>query len=261
MSEPLVLLDTAARVRTITLNRPAQLNSFNNDLYWAAADAFVDAGADPGVAVVVITGTGRGFSAGQDIGEMGGSSSSTETRGNGFGAFTDGLAAFHKPVIAAVNGVAVGIGATMLPHCDLVFVSQAARIKTPFPTLGVCPEAASSVTFPWAMGWQQAAYTLFTADWLTADDAVRTGLAFRACEPDALMPEVMELATRIATMPIPSLVETKRLMVAGRLDMVMAARERENEAFTRLIGGPANREAISAFLEKRPADFSNLPEA
>jgi enoyl-CoA hydratase/carnithine racemase len=261
MSEPLVLLDTTARVRTITLNRPAQLNSFNNDLYWAAADALADAAADPGVAVVVLTGTGRGFSAGQDIGEMGGGSSSTETRGNGFGAFTDGLAAFPKPVIAAVNGVAVGIGATMLALVDLVFVSQAARIKTPFPTLGVCPEAGSSVTYPWVMGWQQAAYTLFTAEWLSADDAVRTGLAFRACEADALMAEVRTVAEKIGAMPIPSLVETKRLMLAGRMDAYTAARERENDAFTRLIGGPANREAIAAFLEKRPADFSNLPDS
>ena len=258
MSEPLVLLDDTARVRTITLNRPQALNSFNNDLYWAAADAFVAAGDDPGVAVVLITGSGRGFSAGQDISEMGGSSTSTETRGNGFGAFVDGLAAFRKPVVAAVNGVAVGIGATMLPLCDLVFVSDAARIKTPFPTLGVCPEAASSVTFPRTMGWQQAAYTLFTADWLTAEDAVRTGLAFRRCTPEALLDEAGALARRIAAMPIPSLVETKRLMVAGRIDTVMAARERENEAFTRLIGGPANVEAIAAFLEKRDPDFTGI---
>ncbi len=250
------------RVRLLTFDRPGALNAMNNDLYWAAADGLTAAADDPGVAVVVFTGNGRAFCAGNDMSEMGGGNSSTVSagRGNGFGAFTDGLISYRKPVVAAVNGLAVGIGFTMLAHCDLVLVAESARLKAPFPTLGVAPEAASSVSFPVVMGQQTAAYYLFTAEWMSAEAAVACGLAWKVVADDALLPDALALAGKIAAMPIPSLVETKQLMVAGRVDALMAARARENDAFGRLIGAPANREAIAAFLEKRPADFTSLPE-
>jgi enoyl-CoA hydratase/carnithine racemase len=161
-------------------------------------------------------------------------------------------------VIAAVNGLAVGIGFTMLAHCDLVLVADTARLRAPFTTLGVCPEAASSATFPAIMGQQTAAYYLYTAEWVSAEEAVAAGIAWRVVPAADLMAEARALAATIAAKPIPSLVATKQLMVASRLDAVRAARAREDEGFRALVGGPANREAVAAFLEKREPDFTRI---
>jgi enoyl-CoA hydratase/carnithine racemase len=159
-----------------------------------------------------------------------------------------------------VNGVAVGLGVTMLPYCDLVLVADDARLRTPFARLGVVPEAGSSFTLPTAMGRQAAAYALLTGTWLDADTAVTSGLAWRRCPPERLLDEALDVARTIARLPIVSLVETKRLMRQGWLDAARAARASEEAVFARLTGAPANREAISAFLEKRDPDFTRLPQ-
>jgi enoyl-CoA hydratase/carnithine racemase len=251
-----------ARVRVLTLNRPEALNSFNDELYHLAGYALEEAEASNDVACVVITGTGRGFSAGQDLGEMGRlSAEGTHDFGDagpGFPHFLDTLAAFGKPIIAAVNGIGVGIGMTMLLHVDIAYISTTARLRAPFVPLGVVPEAAGSLLMPVVMGNQRAALKLYTGEWITADEAVEYGLALRAVEPDQLMTETMDLARRIAKMPVASLSATKRVVVEGRIDAVRAARAREDRAFTGMIGKPANMEAITAFLEKREPDFSRL---
>jgi enoyl-CoA hydratase/carnithine racemase len=124
----------------------------------------------------------------------------------------------------------------------------------------VVPEAGSSFTLPTVMGWQAAAHVLFTAEWLSAAEAVACGLVWQVVEPDALVGEALAVAGAIAKMPVVSLVETKRLLQATRLDVARAARAREEEVFSRLTGAPANREAIAAFLEKREPDFTNLAD-
>jgi enoyl-CoA hydratase/carnithine racemase len=251
-----------ARVRVLTLNRPEALNAFNDELYHTTGAALEDAEASNDVACVVITGVGRAFSAGQDLGEMGRLSAEGNhdfgDAGPGFPRFLDTLAAFGKPVIAAVNGIGVGIGMTMLLHVDLAFIASTARLRAPFVPLGVVPEAAGSLLMPIVMGNQRAALKLYTGDWITADEAVECGLALRAVAPEELMRETMDLARRIAKMPVASLSATKRMVVAGRIDAVRAARAREDQAFTGMIGQPANMEAITAFLEKREPDFSRL---
>ena len=251
-----------ARVRVLTLNRPEALNAFNDELYHTAGDALEEAAERADVACVVITGAGRAFSAGQDLGEMGRLSAATSTdfgaAGPGFPRFLDTLAAFDKPVIAAVNGIGVGIGMTMLLHVDLAFIASTARLRAPFVPLGVVPEAAGSLLMPIVMGNQRAALKLYTGEWITADEAVEYGLALRAVEPGALMHDTMDLARRIAKMPVASLRATKRVVVAGRIDAIRAARAREDRVFTQMIGQPANMEAITAFLEKRDPDFSHL---
>jgi enoyl-CoA hydratase/carnithine racemase len=251
-----------ARVRVLTLNRPEALNAFNDDLYHTAGDALEEAAERADIACVVITGAGRAFSAGQDLGEMRRLSAATSTdfgaAGPGFPRFLDTLAAFDKPVIAAVNGIGVGIGMTMLLHVDLAFIASTARLRAPFVPLGVVPEAAGSLLMPIVMGNQRAALKLYTGDWITADEAVEYGLALRAVEPGALMHDTMDLARRIAKMPVASLRATKRVVVAGRIDAIRAARAREDRVFTQMIGQPANMEAITAFLEKRDPDFSHL---
>lgn len=260
MSDMLQIRDQG-RVRVLTLNRPEALNAFNNELYHAAGSALREAEGDKGVACIVVTGSGRAFSAGQDLAEMSRvdtSSPSESDMAHGFPVFLDTLAVFPKPVIAAVNGLGVGIGLTMLLHCDVVFISETAKLRAPFVPLGVVPEAAGSLLMPVVMTNQRAAIALYTGEWLTAQDAVDTGIAYQAVPPEALLGTALELARRIAKMPVTSLVESKRLVLAARIDAVRAARAREDEAFSRLVGAPANLEAITAFLEKREPDFTDL---
>jgi enoyl-CoA hydratase/carnithine racemase len=259
----MLLVDDRDGVRVLTLNRPEALNAFDTPLYDACAAALHEAAARADIACVVLTGTGRAFSAGQDLGEMARIDPSAagpraDDPGPGFPRFIDTVAAFEKPLIAAVNGLGVGIGLTVLLHCDVVLIARGARLRAPFVPLGVVPEAAGSLLMPAVMGGQRAALALYTGEWLTAEDAVECGLALRAVEPDALLPDAMELAGRIARMPVSSLMETKRLVLAGRIDAVHAARAREDAAFAHMVGGPANLEALSAFLEKRAPDFRSL---
>jgi enoyl-CoA hydratase/carnithine racemase len=205
---------------------------------------------------VVITGTGRAFSAGQDLAEMGRiGAGDQDGGGHGFPRFLDALMTFEKPLIAAVNGLGVGIGFTMLLHCDVVVLAHAARLRAPFVPLGVVPEASGSLLMPAVMGNQRASYFLYTGKWMSADDAIDAGIAYKAVPDGELMHEVFAIADDIAKMPTVSLVESKRLAIAARIDAVRAANLREQEAFSRLAGAPANMEAITAFLEKRDPVF------
>ena len=250
--------DNHGRVRVLTLNRPDALNAFNDAMYIAVTQALNDAAAAPDVAVVVITGTGRAFSAGQDLAELSDARSHEQRQLDGFGPFIRTLESFPKPLIAAVNGLGIGIGMTMLPHCDLVLVSETARLRAPIAALGLTAEAGSSALLPQRMGWQAAAHALFSARWIDAEEAVRTGMAYRKCADTDLMNRTLTLANELAAMPVASLVATKRLMLDARLPLSQAARAREDAAFGALIAGPANREALTALGEKRKPDFTGL---
>jgi enoyl-CoA hydratase/carnithine racemase len=155
---------------------------------------------------------------------------------SGFPVLLDALQSFDKPLVAAVNGAAVGIGFTMLPHCDLVLVSDTARFRTPFAEMGVPPEAASSLLFPARMGWQRAAEVLFTSPWLDAHQAVEYGIALRVVAAEDLLPEALALAQRIANAPLQALRSIKATMLAARAEAVAAARAREEAAFARVLG-------------------------
>ncbi|MCU1459369.1 MAG: paaF 3 [Actinomycetia bacterium] len=247
------------RVRTLTLDRPEALNAFDTHLYDAVREALEDAASSSDIACVVITGAGRAFSAGQDLAEMTSPPRENGRVVHGFPAFLRTVSRFEKPLIAAVNGLAVGIGLTLLPHCDLVLIAETARLRAPFTVLGVAPEAASSALLPEVMGRQRAAHALFTSAWISAQEAVDAGIAWRCVPLADLMPETLAVAREIAAMPIVSLVETKRLLLAPRRDAVDAALIREDAVFQRLVGAPANLEAIHAFMEKRVPDFRHLP--
>ena len=251
-------IEDADRVRTITLDRPDALNAFNEALYDAATEALRDATTDPGVAVVVITGSGRAFSAGTDVMEMAARTVDPDNfraGKHGFPGLVDELVNFPKPMLCAVNGMALGIGATMLAFADLVFMSTEARVRCPFTDLAVAPEAASSFTFPLLLGRQHAAWVLMSSEWFSAAECERMGLAWRVCEPDELLPETLGIARHLASKPIGSLVETKRTITSASRDAIAAARTRENEAFRRLLGQPASMEAFAALGERRPPDF------
>ena len=259
MSDPVIVTEDLGRVRVITINRPQALNSMNNAVFAGIRDALAEAEVDSGVAVAVITGEGRAFSAGQDLQEM-----QDGLSGDGgdhqFPAMLKQLTEFKKPLIAAVNGLGVGIGMTFLAHCDLVLMSTAARLRTPFPQLGLAPEAGSSYTFATRMGWQNAAYVLMSGRWFSAKECLEMGLVWKVCEPESLMSEAIAVAGELAANPIPSLVATKELLMgAGRPEEAWAAHKRENGAYATHTGAPANTEAVAAFVEKRDPDFSSIP--
>lgn len=235
----LVRIDDRGTVRLLTLDRPQVLNAFDSHLYRATARALEAAKQDDGVHVVVLTGAGRAFSAGQDLKEMA-RVAAGEQVDSAFPDLLDALASFDKPLVAAVNGVAVGIGFTLLAHCDLVLAAEAARFRVPFSEMGVPPEAASSLLFPERMGWQRAAHLLFTSAWLSAAEAVEHDIVLRVVPGDELLDETLALAERVAAAPLPALRAIKSTMLAARQPAVAAAREREDAAYAEVLGiGPA----------------------
>ncbi len=251
----LTITDTD-RVRIITLDRPDALNACNEALYDATTDALIDAATDNSVAVVVITGTGRAFSAGTDVVEMAQrNTGGIENGRHGFPGLVDNLTSFPKPLICAVNGLALGIGATMLALSDLVFMASDARVRCPFTDLAVAPEAASSYTFPMLLGRHNATWALMSSQWLDAETCREMGVAWKVTAPDELMEVTLEHARVLASKSISSLVESKRTIIEALRPQIEAARERENAAFAYLMGRPANIEALTALAERRKPDF------
>jgi len=249
------------RVRSFTLDRPEALNVFNEELYDALAQGLLDAAEDPTVAVALITGSGRAFSAGQDLLEMAQriDDPAFVTGRHSFPGFLDQLIAFPKPLVLAINGLGLGIGATIIGFADLVFMASDAKLKCPFTSLGVAPEAASSFTFPRLVGHQQATWTLMSSEWISAAQALEMGLVWRVCPPEMLLDEAGRHCQILASKPISSLMATKHVMTADLRASIATAREREDAAFAGLMGSPANAEAPAAFAEHREPDFTSLP--
>ncbi|OBI74781.1 enoyl-CoA hydratase/isomerase family protein [Mycobacterium sp. E740] len=256
MAETTLKIADDNRVRTLTLNRPEVLNAFDDELYRTTAEALRAAAADPEVAVVLLTGAGRAFSAGNDLNEMQRriTDPAFNEQGSHFTTMIDALADFPKPLICAVNGVGVGIGATILGYADLVFMSSTARLKTPFTSLGVAPEAASSYLLPRLMGRQNAAWLLMSSEWVDAVEAQRMGLAWKVCAPEDLLAEARRHAAILASRPITSLMAVKQTITAPTREAVTAATARENEHFAVLMGTAANASALADFTGKRASD-------
>lgn len=255
-------IEDANRVRTLTFNRPDALNAFNDALYDETTVALRAAAADPDVGVVLLTGTGRAFSAGNDLVEMqtriSNASLAPRVRGpnfapgeHGFYGMIDALVDFPKPLICAVNGLGVGIGATILGFADLAFMSSAARLKCPFTSLGVAPEAASSFLLPRLIGRQNSAWLLMSSEWISAEEAKEMGLVWRVCEPDELLPVARQHAEVLASKPISSLTAVKQTMVAPIREAILAAVEREKALFVELVGAAANADALAAFADRK----------
>ncbi|MGY4709351.1 enoyl-CoA hydratase/isomerase family protein [Mycolicibacterium sp. CBM1] len=248
-----LIIDDANRVRTLTFNRPDALNAFNEALYDATTEALLAAAEDPEVAVVLLTGAGRAFSAGQDLGDMQARITDPDFAAgtHGFPGMIEALTRFPKPLICAVNGVGLGIGTTILGYADLAFMSTGARLKCPFTSLGVAPEAASSYLLPQLIGRQNAAWLLMSSEWVDATEALRMGLVWRVCEPEELMAEARRHAEVLASRPIPSLIAVKQTMVEPTRAEIAAAAAREYAFFEELMGAAANAEALADFHRGR----------
>lgn len=249
----LVKIDDANGVRTLTLNRPESLNAFNEALYDATTVALRAADEDPTTAVVVLTGAGRAFSAGNDLNEMQERITNPDFQPGeyGFPGMIEALTTLRKPLILALNGLGVGIGATIIGYADLVFMSSAARLKCPFTSLGVAPEAASSYLLPQLIGRQNAAWILMSSEWVDADEALRMGLAWKVCAPDDLLPEARRHAEVLASRPISSLMAVKQTIVEPMRAEIAAGLKREYAQFAELMGGAANADALAEFADRR----------
>jgi len=241
--------DAAPGVRVIAFNRPEVRNAFDTLMYQEVTAALRAADGDDAVGAVVLTGRGSAFTSGQDLAEMAAIAAGTavEGAGQGFIGLLDCLTEFSVPLLAAVNGVAVGLGFTLLAHCDLVLVARDVRLRVPFAELGVPAEAASSFLFPAAMGWQQAARILLTSDWVSADELVSMGLALRSCDPGTVLDETVGLAARVAAHPRGATRAISSLMRAARRDAVLEANRREQGAFAQLLASAAQHGTLADF--------------
>jgi len=258
MNRETVLSENRDGVALLTMNRPERRNAFNDQQYDDLRDALVEARGDEAIKVAVITGATGAFSGGQDLSEMGSAPAHDDGLPHGFLPFIDELSTFDKPLLAAVNGVGVGIGLTMLLHCDIVYVAQSARLRAPFVSLGLVPEAGSSFLLQAVVGPQVAAELLYTGAWIDSERAVALGLAAAAVPDAELTDRALEKASEIAKQPLSALRRTKQLLLDVRVEGLAASRRREDPAMAKSIGTPANVEAIRAFREKRAADFTGL---
>ncbi len=251
-----ILTHTEAGVMTITLNRVEKKNSITVAMYATMADALAQAAQDAAVHAVVIQGHTTVFSAGNDIGDFLNRPPSTQE--SPVYRFLRGISGFAKPLVAAVCGPAVGIGTTMLLHCDLVYAGDNAAFSLPFVNLGLCPEAASSLLVPQIMGYHRAAEALLLGEPFMAEAALEVGLVNRIVPPTEANAVAQTQARKLAAKPINSLMETKRLMKKGQAGQVAQQMVDEGVSFGRLLTEPAAREAFAAFMQKRKPDFSKL---
>jgi enoyl-CoA hydratase/carnithine racemase len=251
---PMEVEEAAPGVRVIAFNRPAVRNAFDTTMYQEVTAALRAADVDENVGAVVLTGRGTAFTSGQDLAEMAAIATGTavEGAGQGFMGLLECLVDLSVPLLAAVNGVAVGLGFTLLPHCNLVLVDAGARLRVPFAELGVPPEAASSVLFPAVMGWQQAARVLLTSDWVSAPELVELGVALKVCAEGTVLNETVALAERIAAHPRAATRASTSLVRAARRGAVVEANRREQAAFGTLLAGAVGSGTLAEFAT-RPA--------
>jgi enoyl-CoA hydratase/carnithine racemase len=220
-------------VRVLILDRPSKLNAFTAEGYRALKSQLDSAAADPLVAVCVVTGRGRAFSAGVDLNEMSRRGGSAEL-GTDFDPLLECLARFPKPLVAAVNGLAVGFGATILLHCDLVVVDDKAEIRMPFVALGTCAEAGSSWLLPLRVGLQQASWLVLSGTPLSAEDAVATGFALARAPEGQVLDEALTIAGRLAVHSVDALVANKSLLRQGHAERVAEVWQREKAAMAEM---------------------------
>ncbi len=243
-------------VATIEIARPEKKNAITMAMYRAMADALDAARDDNAVRAVLITGQPGIFTSGNDIEDfMQRPPDSTESPAFGF---MKALMGCDKPVVAAVTGAAIGIGTTMLLHCDFVYVSDEARLAMPFVSLGLVPEFASSLIVPQLMGNVRAAEKILLGDPFTGADAVEAGIANAVLPAAEVVRHARRIAERFNALPPGAVRETKRLLRRARSAAALEAIEVEGRAFAARLQSPEAKEAFSAFFQKRRPDFSRF---
>jgi enoyl-CoA hydratase/carnithine racemase len=251
-----ILTHVEAGVMTLTLNRLERKNSITSAMYGELADAIAQAAADAAIRAVLLQGHETVFSAGNDIGDFLHQPPAGEN--SPVFRFLNGIATFPKPLLAAVCGPAVGIGTTLLFHCDLVYAGDNAAFSMPFVNLGLCPEGGSSLLVPRMLGYHRAAEALLLGEPFMAEAALEVGLVNRVVPPTEANGVAASVARKLAAKPPSSLAETKRLMKAGQQQQVLQQMALEGASFGRMLREPAAKEAFGAFMAKRKPDFSRL---
>ena len=251
-----ILVLTENGICSITFNRVAKKNSITGAMYLAMASVLQQAATSADVRVVLFQGDATVFTAGNDLGDFLNGPKPDENAPPF--QFLQALAACPKPIVAAVCGPAVGIGTTMLLHCDLVYAGDNAMFSLPFVNLGFCPEGASSLLLPQLMGHQRASEALLLGEPFMAEAALEVGLVNRVVPPTECNAYAQAQARKLAAKPLSSLIETKRLMKGGQTAKVLEVIAEEGVSFGRMLREPAAREAFSAFMEKRKPDFSKV---
>lgn len=255
MSEP-IKTELNDGVLTIVFNRPEKKNAITGAMYAVIADALEAAREDAAVRVVLFRSEGDSFSAGNDINDFLAIAMNGGTGGMDVFRVLRVLAHFDKPVVAAVKGSAVGIGTTLLLHCDLVYAAEDARLSTPFVNLALAPEAASTILLPARIGHVRAFSMFALGEVVSGADAARWGLVNEALPAHQVEGAAARAAAELARRAPRSLQLTKRLMRDGAT--LWAQMERENEAFSSQLLSPEAREAFTAFMERRAPDFSKV---
>jgi enoyl-CoA hydratase/carnithine racemase len=249
-----ILFTREAGVATLHLNRPEKKNAINLAMYAALADAMAEAERDPDVRVILITAVGDTFTAGNDLHDF--ANRSEASADAPAPRFLRAIAQAQKPLVAAVDGNAVGIGFTMLLHCDLVFASDRAKLRTPFVDLGLVPEAASTLLLPRLVGQQRAAEIFMLCDVIDAHKARELGLVNAVLPPRELAAHARHVCERLAQKPPGALRLTKALLRESAHASVPERMAHEGEMFAAQLRSPEVQEAIAAFFEKRAPDFS-----
>jgi enoyl-CoA hydratase/carnithine racemase len=251
-----ILTGKADGILTIEFNRPEKKNAITAAMYTAMVDALVDAEADPAVRVVLLTGKSEIFTAGNDIEDF------VKHPPTGTDApvlqFLRKISHAIKPIVAAVAGNAVGIGTTMLMHCDLVYAADNAKFALPFTQLGLCPEAASSLLLPQIAGYQRAAEKLMLGESFGAEEAREMGLVNKVLAVDQLGAFARAQAEKLAALPASSIRATKHLMKQAQMVAVEAQMAEEFRRFGAMLSSPEAKEAFTAFLERRKPDFTKF---
>ncbi|WP_298432267.1 enoyl-CoA hydratase-related protein [Geobacter sp.] len=251
-----ILVESREGVLCIRMNRPEKKNALTRAMYRIMADAIAQADADDAVRVILITGTGDCFTSGNDLADF--RDASTSDRERERNPFMPAISRAKKPVVAAVSGVAVGIGTTMLLHCDLVYAGTGARFQLPFVNLGLCPELGSSVLLPLLMGHQRAAELLLLGEPFGAESARELGIVNGVCADAELLETAFGKARQLAAQPPASVRLTKALMKRAREVAVMTVMEEEIAHFGERLRSPEAAEAFQAFAERRKPDFSRF---
>jgi enoyl-CoA hydratase/carnithine racemase len=233
--------DTTDHVTWVRFARPEKLNAFTIEGQRDLRIALERAAGSSDTRVVVLIGEGSAFSVGADRYLLDGSATQRAAgagidAGAEFERLVDALGGCPKPLIAAVNGLAVGLGCTLLLHCDLVVAARSARLRLPFTSMGITPEAASSVLLPARARWDEAVWAMLSSEWIEADRARHIGLVWRVVADDELVTETAAVASALAHLDPAAVVATKGLLTAGRREMVRTAHEREMLAMASLLG-------------------------
>jgi len=251
-----IQVTTAERITTIRFDRPDKKNAITLEMYAALTAALEAAAGDAAVRAVVIAGSRECFTSGNDLGDFLRAAQSGEGTINAPVAFLRAIATFEKPVVAAVAGVAIGIGTTLLLHCDVVYAAPSARFKVPFVDLGLVPEAGSSILLPALVGARRAAQLLLLNEQLDAPTALAWGL-INGVSDDADA-AALSAARKLAASAPASLRTTKALTRRTTREAVLEAMRVEGDAFAERLRGPEAMEALQAFMARRPADFSRF---